>query len=59
MIDAEKVEVGEWAEAYVKFLSPEVYPHSVWVGKEIEFKEGLNVTGKAIVIEVLNDVLIK
>lgn len=59
MIGAETLEVGKWAEAYVRFLSPELYPHSVWVGREIEFKEGLNVTGKVIVTEVYNDILLK
>ncbi|MDE6691452.1 MAG: hypothetical protein K2K04_05715 [Clostridia bacterium] len=59
LLDTDKVEVGEWAEAYINFLTPEIYPHSVWVGREIEFKEGLKVTGKAIVTEVLNDILLK
>ena len=59
LIDTDKVKVGEWAEAYVRFLTPEVYPHSLWVGREIEFKEGLNITGKVIVTEVLNDIFLK
>ena len=59
LIGTDKVEVGEWAEAYVSFLTPELYPHSIWVGREIDFKEGQNVTGKAIVTEVFNDLLLK
>lgn len=59
LIDTDKVEVGEWTEAYISFLTPEVYPHSVWVGREIEFKEGLTVTGKAIILEVYNETLLK
>ena len=59
LVDRDKVEVGEWAEAYISFLTPEAYPHSVWVGREIEFKEGLTVTGKAIISEVYNEILLK
>lgn len=59
LIDTDKVEVGKWAEAYIRFLTPKEYPHSIWVGREIEFKEGLNVTGKAIILEVYNEILLK
>ena len=46
---------GETAMAYITFLSPESYPHTLWVGKELDIKEASKVIGKATVIEVYNE----
>lgn len=59
LIDTDKLEVGESAEAYIRFMYPEKYSQSMWIGREIEFYEGCNVAGKAKVIEVYIDSLLK
>ena len=59
LIDKDKLEYEEVAEAYINFLTPEVYPNSLWIGKEIEFGEADTVTGKAVVIEIYNHILQK
>lgn len=45
-------------EAFIRFLSPEVYPKSIWIGKEIKFYEGKRVTGVARITEIINGILI-
>ena len=49
--------VNEKTEAYISFLSPEVYPHTLWVGKVVQFFEGENLTGEAKVLEIHNKLL--
>ncbi len=51
------LKVNEKAEAYISFLSPEVYPHTLWVGKIVKFYEGGNLTGEAKVLEIRNKLL--
>lgn len=59
LIDKDKLNVGECAEAYIGFLTPEVYPKSMWIGKKIKFMEGNTITGEAIVMEVYNETLLR
>lgn len=57
-LDSEKeLKVNEETKCLISFLSPEVYPKSLWVGKKIVFKEGNNQTGYAIVTKILNGIL--
>ena len=48
---------GETAMAYIKFLSPESYIHSLYEGKELSIKEASQVVGKVIITEVYNEQL--
>ncbi|WP_020210723.1 hypothetical protein [Gilvimarinus chinensis] len=50
---------GESCLAHLWFITPEVYPNSLWVGKEIQFQEGARVIGFAKVTKIFNNVLLK
>ncbi len=43
----------------IKFISPEVYPKSLWVGKNIQIQRGSKIIGEAIVIKIFNKTLQK
>jgi translation elongation factor EF-Tu-like GTPase len=51
------VATGEQVEAEVWFISPEAYPHSLWVGRILVVAEGPRVVGRATVSKVLNSAL--
>jgi elongation factor Tu len=53
-LDAPELEPGTAGRAQVWFLSPEVYPKSLWIGREIPVAEGSRVVGKAIVVAIFN-----
>ena len=48
---------GESTEGYIKFISPEYYPHTMNVGDIIIFQEGPKIVGYIEVLEILNDLL--
>jgi hypothetical protein len=56
-VGADEANPGETVRARITFLSPEVYPRSLWVGKIIVVQEGGHVVGSAKVVEILNEVL--
>jgi len=58
-IDKEKVEPGETAKAEIFLISPEVYPHCLWVGKELALHEGAHLVGYAKVTKIMNKLLEK
>lgn len=41
----------------ITFISPEAYPHCLWVGKTINIQEGERVVGTAVIKQVLNTIL--
>ncbi|WP_444899918.1 hypothetical protein ACJJIX_03690 [Microbulbifer sp. VAAC004] len=49
---------GESARAYIRLLSPEHYPHCLYIGKELNINEGSRVVGRVKVLEVYNDLLL-
>jgi translation elongation factor EF-Tu-like GTPase len=51
------VSPGESAAANIWFLTPEVYPHSMWIGKAIPVQEGHRVVALALVTKILNTAL--
>lgn len=57
-VDAEWVATGQSAKAEVWFLTPEVYPHTLWVGRLFEAAEGSRQIGKATVLRVLNPLML-
>jgi len=59
LIEQEKLHPGETGMAFVNYITPEVYPHSIWVGKEMNLQEGGHIVGKTKVIEVYNKLLEK
>ena len=57
--EQEKVKPGENAEGTITFLSPENYPHSLWIDKKIDIQEGERIIGYAIIKEIFNKSLEK
>ena len=41
----------------ITFMSPEAYPHCLWVGKEINIQEGARIVGCAVVKQIFNPLL--
>jgi hypothetical protein len=56
-VGTDEANPGDTVRARITFLSPEVYPRSLWVGKIIAVQEGGRVVGSARVVRILNDVL--
>ena len=45
------------AKGTITFLTPEVYPHCLWIGKRICIQEGARVVGYATIINIFNPLL--
>lgn len=45
------------ARGTITFLSPDAYPHCLWVGKKINIQEGARIVGYATIINIYNPVL--
>ena len=58
-IDCDGISTGYSARAHVWFISPDVYPHTLWVGRVLEVAEGSRVVGTATILDVLNPVLLQ
>lgn len=58
-IDVDKVNPNESAKATITFITPEYYPHCLWVGKMIDICEGGRVVGTAEITKIFNSVLEK
>lgn len=41
----------------ITFLTPEAYPHCMWVGKIINIQEGERVVGYATITQIFNPIL--
>lgn len=55
--DVENVAPGESAYGTITFLSPEYYPHSLYIGKKIQIFEGKRIVGYATVLKIFNPLL--
>ena len=53
---SEVAPAGE-ARGTITFITPEAYPHTLWVGKTMDICEGERIVGTATVEKVLNPVL--
>lgn len=58
LINASELAPGTEGRANVWFITPEVYPHTLWPGREITVSEGSHVIGTAIVVQVFNPILV-
>ena len=58
-IGREQLALGETALATITFITPEVYPHCLWVGREIDIHEGSRVVGRARITKIYNGILTK
>lgn len=56
--DVEQVAPGETARVLGWLITPEVYPGSLWIGRELDVMEGAtHVVGKLTVTRILNNIL--
>ena len=58
-INDEMISPSDTRLALVQYITPEVYPASLWVGKKMNLQEGSKVIGYTVVKEVYNNTLIK
>lgn len=49
---------GAKTKAYISFIAPREYKHTLWFGKVVPFYEGNRLTGYAVIEEIYNDLLI-
>ncbi len=45
------------AKGTITFLTPEAYPHCLWIGKKISIQEGARIVGEATVVKIFNPIL--
>lgn len=55
--DVDSVPPNASARGMITFLSPEAYPHCLWVGKRIPMQEGARVVGYATITRIDNPLL--
>ena len=53
----ESVPPNGTAKGTITFLSPESYPHCLWVGKKIRIQEGDRIVGYATITNIYNPLL--
>lgn len=56
--DVHTVEPNGTAKGTITFISPESYPHCLWIGKQIRLQEGAHIIGYATVLKIFNSVLL-
>ncbi|MCH5279170.1 MAG: hypothetical protein J1E60_05200 [Christensenellaceae bacterium] len=56
--EVESVPPDGTAKGTITFLSPEAYPHCLWIGKKINIQEGARIVGYATVTEIYNPLLL-
>ena len=42
----------------ITFITPEEYPHTMWIGKKITMYEGSRIIGYAVVTKIFNSILL-
>lgn len=52
-------DLSEEIEVCGVFISPEYYPHSLWIGRILESYEGSRLIGYLTVTEIYNPILLK
>ena len=45
------------AKGTITFLTPEAYPHCLWIGKRICIQEGSSIVGYATISKIFNSIL--
>ena len=56
--DVQTVPSNGTAKGTITFISPEDYPHCLWVGKKINIQEGARIVGYATILKVFNSDLL-
>lgn len=57
LLEVEAVAPGQSAKATITFLTPSVYPRTLWVGRILPVHEGAKMVGTAKVVSVFNQIL--
>lgn len=47
------------AKGTITFITPEEYPHTLWVGKKLTMQEGARIVGYATILKIFNPILSK
>ena len=55
--DVEELAPNSSAKGTITFITPEVYPHCLWIGKTISIQEGEKIIGFATIIKIFNPIL--
>jgi hypothetical protein len=56
-VGTDEVNPGDTVLARITFISPDVYPRSLWIGKVLPIQEGSRVIGSAKIVTILNETL--
>jgi len=56
-IGCDEVLPGQTVRGTITFITPEVYPHCLWVGRVIDIHEGSRVVGRARITRIMNALL--
>jgi translation elongation factor EF-Tu-like GTPase len=56
-LDVDEAKPGDTVRATITFITPDVYPGTLWVGKVIAVQEGSRVVGHAKITKIFNEVL--
>lgn len=57
--DVDSIPPDGTAKGTITFLTPEAYPHCLWIGKRINIQEGARIVGYATVTAIYNPLLQK
>lgn len=57
--DLDEVPPNSTAKGTITFLTPELYPNCLWIGKQLQIFEGKNIVGYATILKILNPILEK
>lgn len=49
----------EYLKGTITFISPQDYPHSLWIGKRLAMYEGSTIIGYTTIIDIINPILYK
>ena len=58
LLDDLAIHPGGQGRVNVWFITPEQYPNTLWIGREIAVSEGSKVVGSALVVSVFNATLL-
>lgn len=56
--NVQTVSQSDTARGTITFISPEAYPHCLWVGKKINIQEGTHIVGYATILKIFNPLLL-
>ncbi len=57
--DVQTVQPDGTAKGTITFITPEAYPHCLWVGKKLNIQEGARIVGYVTILKIFNPILLK